>query len=149
MKGMISFALRTGKALPQVTPCPLLDRYASRHHGLNVALKEDAADLGFFLQHDISSSLLPVSCIYTLATAAVAPSHDPRKQHKMTDISIEPYLSKIPKAVIDTAKALKTFSKLEKVLQELAAKEGDTTREELEKKLKPVLTDAGVGKKGA
>ncbi|KAL5501058.1 hypothetical protein ACEPAH_9445 [Sanghuangporus vaninii] len=42
---MISFALRTGKSLPQVTPCPLLDRYTAHHHGLNVLSKEEATEL--------------------------------------------------------------------------------------------------------
>lgn len=64
-------------------------------------------------------------------------------------IDIQPYLNKIPKAVVDTTKALKTFPKLEAVLQEHAAsdKTGEEAKAALEKKLKPVLTDAGVGKK--
>jgi CO dehydrogenase nickel-insertion accessory protein CooC1 len=39
---MISTALRTGAPLPQITPCPLLDRF-SDDHGLSV-LGEDAED---------------------------------------------------------------------------------------------------------
>lgn len=66
-------------------------------------------------------------------------------------VDIQPYLNTIPQAVIDTAKALKTYPKLEKALQEhAAAADGDRSeaaRAALEKKLKPVLTDAGVGKK--
>ena len=30
--GMISVALRTGAPLPQVTPCPLLDRFVAHQH---------------------------------------------------------------------------------------------------------------------
>jgi len=33
---LISTALRTGMPLPQVTPCPLLDRFISQHPGLHV-----------------------------------------------------------------------------------------------------------------
>ncbi|KAJ7581095.1 hypothetical protein C8J56DRAFT_256925 [Mycena floridula] len=43
---MISTALRTGTPLPQITPCPLLDRYMLRYHGLNVVHKEDEDDFG-------------------------------------------------------------------------------------------------------
>ncbi|KAH8109100.1 hypothetical protein DFH11DRAFT_1629750 [Phellopilus nigrolimitatus] len=43
---MISFALRTGKPLPQVTPCPLLDRFATNFYGLNVFHQDDEADYG-------------------------------------------------------------------------------------------------------
>ena len=67
-------------------------------------------------------------------------------------IDIEPYLKTIPKAVVDTTKALKTFPKLEAALQEHVAASQDGIEERraaLEKKLRPVLTDAGVGKKGA
>ena len=44
--GMISTALRTGAPLPQITPCPLLDRFILYHHGLNVLRHEDDADYG-------------------------------------------------------------------------------------------------------
>jgi hypothetical protein len=43
---MISTALRTGASLPQITPCPLLDRFILYHHGLNVMRHEDDADYG-------------------------------------------------------------------------------------------------------
>jgi len=38
---MLSTALRTGHPLPQITPCPLLDRFMEHRHGLNVPLDED------------------------------------------------------------------------------------------------------------
>ncbi|GAC72117.1 ATPase component of ABC transporters with duplicated ATPase domains [Moesziomyces antarcticus T-34] len=66
-------------------------------------------------------------------------------------VDIQPYLDTIPKSVVDTAKALKTFSKLEAVLTEHASSQHDNkdaAKAALEKKLRPVLTDAGVGKKG-
>jgi hypothetical protein len=44
--GMVSTALRTGAALPQITPCPLLDRFILYHHGLNVMRHEDDDDYG-------------------------------------------------------------------------------------------------------
>lgn len=44
--GMISTALRTGTPLPQVTPCPLLDRFIYYHHGLNVIRNEADDDYG-------------------------------------------------------------------------------------------------------
>lgn len=44
--GMISTALRTGAPLPQITPCPLLDRFILYHHGLNVMRHEDDDDYG-------------------------------------------------------------------------------------------------------
>ena len=40
---MISAALRTGTALPQITPVPLLDRFWRDHPGLNI-LQEEAAE---------------------------------------------------------------------------------------------------------
>lgn len=40
---MVSTALRTGSPLPQVTPCPLLDRFTLHHQGLHV-VNEDAED---------------------------------------------------------------------------------------------------------
>jgi Aromatic acid exporter family member 2 len=43
---MISTALRTGVPLPQITPCPLLDRFIIYHHGLNVMRHEDDDDYG-------------------------------------------------------------------------------------------------------
>jgi len=43
---MISTALRTGTPLPQITPCPLLDRFILYHHGLNVIRNEDDDDYG-------------------------------------------------------------------------------------------------------
>ncbi|EGN97169.1 hypothetical protein SERLA73DRAFT_183808 [Serpula lacrymans var. lacrymans S7.3] len=43
---LISFSLRTGSPLPQITPCPLLDRFMLRHHGLNVIHQESEDDYG-------------------------------------------------------------------------------------------------------
>ena len=43
---MISTALRTGNSLPQITPCPLLDRFMLYHHGLNVIRQEEGDDVG-------------------------------------------------------------------------------------------------------
>ncbi|KAH9933951.1 uncharacterized protein BXZ73DRAFT_45967 [Epithele typhae] len=43
---MISTALRTGNPLPQITPCPLLDRYMLHAHGLNVIGHEADDDYG-------------------------------------------------------------------------------------------------------
>ncbi|KAJ7286108.1 hypothetical protein C8J57DRAFT_1431688 [Mycena rebaudengoi] len=43
---MISTALRTGSALPQITPCPLLERFTQPQYGLNVIHKEAEEDFG-------------------------------------------------------------------------------------------------------
>ncbi|KAJ6597201.1 hypothetical protein DFH09DRAFT_113905 [Mycena vulgaris] len=43
---MVSTALRTGCALPQITPCPLLDRFSQTQYGLNVIHKESEEDYG-------------------------------------------------------------------------------------------------------
>ncbi|TFK48067.1 hypothetical protein OE88DRAFT_1635639 [Heliocybe sulcata] len=43
---MISTALRTGTPLPQITPCPLLDRFMAQQHGLNVLIEEEDYVLG-------------------------------------------------------------------------------------------------------
>ncbi|KIP04314.1 hypothetical protein PHLGIDRAFT_493842 [Phlebiopsis gigantea 11061_1 CR5-6] len=43
---MISTALKTGQPLPQITPCPLLDRYMQNSHGLNVIRHEADDDYG-------------------------------------------------------------------------------------------------------
>ncbi|TFY51396.1 hypothetical protein EVJ58_g10592, partial [Rhodofomes roseus] len=43
---MISTALRTGTPLPQVTPCPLIDRFMVYTHGLNVIRQEEDDDYG-------------------------------------------------------------------------------------------------------
>lgn len=40
---MISTALRTAHPLPQISPCPLLDRYMQNQHGLNI-LRHEADD---------------------------------------------------------------------------------------------------------
>jgi hypothetical protein len=45
---MINTALRTGQPLPQITPCPLIDRFMARAHPLGLAVdapEGDAADL--------------------------------------------------------------------------------------------------------
>lgn len=44
--GMVSTALRTGNPLPQITPCPLLDRFMVHTHGLNVIRQEADDDYG-------------------------------------------------------------------------------------------------------
>lgn len=47
ISAMISNSLRSGQPLPQITPCPLLDRYMLRHHGLQVMLQDaDEEDYG-------------------------------------------------------------------------------------------------------
>jgi len=43
---MISNSLRSGQPLPQITPCPLLDRFMARRHGLNVIHQESDDDFG-------------------------------------------------------------------------------------------------------
>ncbi|KIK91214.1 hypothetical protein PAXRUDRAFT_150011 [Paxillus rubicundulus Ve08.2h10] len=43
---LISSALRTGNPLPQVTPCPLLDRFMERQHGLSVIHEGSDDDFG-------------------------------------------------------------------------------------------------------
>ncbi|KAF8548399.1 hypothetical protein OG21DRAFT_1449193 [Imleria badia] len=43
---LISSSLRTGNPLPQVTPCPLLNRFMERRHGLNVVHEECEEDFG-------------------------------------------------------------------------------------------------------
>lgn len=44
--GLIAFSLRTGNPLPQVTPCPLLNRFMERRHGLNIVHEECEDDFG-------------------------------------------------------------------------------------------------------
>lgn len=43
---MISSSLRTGNPLPQVTPCPLMDRFMMKYHGLNVIHQDSEEDYG-------------------------------------------------------------------------------------------------------
>ncbi|KAI0060820.1 hypothetical protein BV25DRAFT_1871013 [Artomyces pyxidatus] len=43
---MISTSLRTGGPLPQITPCPLFDRFVMYQHGLNVIRQEADDDYG-------------------------------------------------------------------------------------------------------
>jgi hypothetical protein len=43
---MISTALRSGSPIPQITPCPLIDRFMLKYHGLNVIHKEAEEDYG-------------------------------------------------------------------------------------------------------
>ena len=43
---MISSSMRTAEPLPQVTPCPLIDRFMLRFHGLEVIHKEFQDDYG-------------------------------------------------------------------------------------------------------
>ena len=43
--GLISTAIRSGTPIPQITPCPLLNRFLKHQHGLNVArVDEDEFD---------------------------------------------------------------------------------------------------------
>ena len=44
--GLISTALRGGTPIPQITPCPLLDRFLRHNHGLNIALGEEDNEYG-------------------------------------------------------------------------------------------------------
>ena len=39
--GLISTALRSGTPIPQITPCPLLNRFLRYNHGFNVVQEED------------------------------------------------------------------------------------------------------------
>ena len=39
--GLISTALRSGTPIPQITPCPLLNRFLRYNHGLNVVREEE------------------------------------------------------------------------------------------------------------
>ncbi|KAH6904695.1 hypothetical protein BKA70DRAFT_1296143 [Coprinopsis sp. MPI-PUGE-AT-0042] len=43
---MVSSSLRTGCALPQITPCPLLDRFTLRNNGLDVIHRDAEEDFG-------------------------------------------------------------------------------------------------------
>ena len=43
---MISLSLRTGTPLPQITPCPLIDRFTLKYHGLDVIHKDSEEDYG-------------------------------------------------------------------------------------------------------
>ncbi|THH28781.1 hypothetical protein EUX98_g5402 [Antrodiella citrinella] len=43
---LISTSLRTGQPLPQITPCPLLDRFMKHTHGLNIIRQEADDDYG-------------------------------------------------------------------------------------------------------
>jgi len=43
---MISSSLRSGAPLPQITPCPLLDRFTFQYHGLDVIHKDAEEDYG-------------------------------------------------------------------------------------------------------
>lgn len=52
---MISNALRSGAPLPQITPCPLLDRFMMRHHGLNIISQEAEDDYGLPRTLDIDT----------------------------------------------------------------------------------------------
>ena len=46
VSAMITSSLRTGSPLPQITPCPLLDRFLLQYHGLNVIHKSSEEDYG-------------------------------------------------------------------------------------------------------
>ncbi|PWY97607.1 P-loop containing nucleoside triphosphate hydrolase protein [Testicularia cyperi] len=66
----------------------------------------------------------------------------------MVEADISPFLATIPPSVLATAKALKTYPKIETVLKAFVSSSRDSeANTTLEKKLRPLLTDAGVGKK--
>ena len=44
--GIISTALRSGTPIPQITPCPLLDRFLRFTHGFNVVPGEESDGYG-------------------------------------------------------------------------------------------------------
>jgi len=44
--GIISTALRSGTPIPQITPCPLLDRFLRFNHGFNVVPGEEGDEYG-------------------------------------------------------------------------------------------------------
>ena len=63
---------------------------------------------------------------------------------------IQPFLEKIPASILSTAKVLKTYEKLVSVLAEYArSARNDDANTQLEKKLRPILTDSGCGRKAA
>ena len=43
---MLSNSLRSGEPLPQITPCPLVERFLSRPHGFDVIHQESEDDYG-------------------------------------------------------------------------------------------------------
>lgn len=53
---MISTSLKTGNPLPQITPCPLLDRFNMHYHGLDVFHKENKDDYG--IPHSLTFEML-------------------------------------------------------------------------------------------
>ena len=44
--GLISTALRSGTPIPQITPCPLLNRFMRYNHGFNVVQEEEDDEFG-------------------------------------------------------------------------------------------------------
>lgn len=70
--GLISSSLRTGDPLPQVTPCPLINRFMERHYGLNVIHEECEEDFGLpkALTEETFESLQYL-CVTRLASIAV------------------------------------------------------------------------------
>jgi Aromatic acid exporter family member 2 len=70
---MISTALRTGNPLPQVTPCPLLDRFIRHHHGLNVIRNEEDDDYG--LPRTMSIDVLENEQYMQVHTTVTLPSN--------------------------------------------------------------------------
>ncbi|KAG6371454.1 hypothetical protein JVT61DRAFT_9477 [Boletus reticuloceps] len=68
---LISFSLRTGKPLPQVTPCPLLNRFMERRHGLNIVHEESEEDFGLpkVLSEETLESLQYMNFCVGLSTA--------------------------------------------------------------------------------
>ncbi|PWN48756.1 P-loop containing nucleoside triphosphate hydrolase protein [Violaceomyces palustris] len=76
----------------------------------------------------------------------------------MANQEVEVFLSKIPKSILDLTKVLKTYPKVEASLESFARQVseagGDETRlgacrDRLERDLRPLLTDAGCGRKAA
>lgn len=57
LSAMISNSLRSGQPLPQITPCPLLDRYLMRHHGLQV-IHQDADDEDYGIPRTLTMETL-------------------------------------------------------------------------------------------
>ena len=54
--GLISTALRSGSPIPQITPCPLLDRFLRYNHGLNIVREEE--DDEFELPKTVTTEVL-------------------------------------------------------------------------------------------
>ncbi|KAF8344985.1 hypothetical protein F5887DRAFT_968850 [Amanita rubescens] len=71
---MISTALRTGHPLPQITPCPLLDRFMLRFQGLEVIRKEYQDDYGLPQQMTLDTLKMSNTCYLLCRTFCVGVS---------------------------------------------------------------------------